>query len=229
MNRTLASSRTAFIFFVLCSSGFAASKEDELRRDVRVAKALILGEVDRVYSYYGDDGEIYSNITLRVGATLKQNRETASVISFTAPGGEVGDIGVRLKNLPHFDPGEPVLVFLAEASTGALTATAKYLMNQERITGFDKTPLEFLLLIRQELDEIGEAVSDREWERSTSFVSRSLQPGRNRASPLNEMAHLLAFHLEIISRVNAVRRNTRYPFGNLDSRLFECGNLVGIV
>lgn len=183
MKRHLFLPQAAFAFFALCRIGFAATGQADLQRDVRVAKAVVLGDVDRVYSYYGDDGEIYSDITLRVGAALKQGRETPSAISFTTPGGEVGDIGVLFSTAPHFDVGETVLVFLEEGGTGSLTATAKYEMNQARITDFDMTPLDLLLQIRKELNEIGQPIRDTEWERSTSFLSRSLlRSGRLAAS-----------------------------------------------
>ena len=110
----------------LATLGFSATKEVDLKRDVRMARAVLTGEVDRLYSYYGKDGEIYSDVTLRVTGSLKQSREVPDSIEFTTPGGEVGDVGVYFTGTPQFKLNEPVLVFLEEDSTGSPVASAKF-------------------------------------------------------------------------------------------------------
>lgn len=186
MSRLSALPRAGFALITLATLGFSATKEVDLKRDVRMARAVLTGEVDRLYSYYGKDGEIYSDVTLRVTGSLKQSRELADSIEFTTPGGVVGDVGVYFTGTPQFKLNEPVLVFLEEDSSGSPVATAKYELNESFLPEVGMRPIELLLKVRENLDEIGEPVRDQEWERASAFVNGK-QPGTLKKSGEDEI------------------------------------------
>ncbi len=186
MNRLSALPWAGCALVSIATLGFSATKEVDLKRDVTMAQAVLTGEVDRLYSYYGNDGEIYSDITLRVTGALKQGREIADTIQFTTPGGEVGDVGVYFTGTPQFKLNEPVLVFLEEDSTGSSIATAKYEMNQAFLPEFGMKPIELLVKIREKLDEIGEPVRDQEWVRASTFIN-SKQPETQKKAGSDEI------------------------------------------
>ncbi len=186
MNRLSALPRAGFALIALAALGFSATKEVDLKRDVRMARAILTGEVNRIYSYYGNDGEIYSDVTLRVTGSLKQSRELADSIEFTTPGGEVGDVGVYFTGTPQFKLNEPVLVFLEEDSTGSAVATAKYELNEGFLAEVGMQPIEVLVKIRENLDEIGQPVREQEWVRASTFVN-SKQPGNQKKAGGDEI------------------------------------------
>lgn len=155
----------------------AATKEVDLRRDTDAAAVVVTGVVDRIYSYYGDDGEIYSDITLRVTGVLKQDAETPDTLTFTIPGGEVGDEGVLFTGVPQFVVDEPVLVFLEASDAGKMMASAKYEMDGRYLPEVKMRGVELVRKIGALLDESGRP--SREWElrRALEFVGKSFNAG----------------------------------------------------
>ncbi len=169
----------AFIAFLsIASLSRASSLEVNLKRDVQAAKAIVMGTVERTNSYYGGDGEIYTDVTLRVSANLKDGFGGPDSITFTSPGGEVGDVGVLFTTAPRFSEGEPVMVFLEETVAGspaglALRATAKYLINLDRVPELGISPLELMLEVGREAGEAGVRVRDNEWRRGAEFLAQN--------------------------------------------------------
>ena len=161
-------------FLSIASLSLASSLEVNLKRDVQAAKAIVMGTVERTNSYYGGDGEIYTDVTLRVSANLKDGFGGPDSITFTSPGGEVGDVGVLFTTAPRFSEGEPVMVFVTGSATGlALRATAKYAMNLDRVPELGISPLELMLEVGREAGEAGVRVRDAEWRRGAEFLAQN--------------------------------------------------------
>lgn len=164
--------RALCVLLLAHSLTFAATKAVDLARDVRAARSVLLGEVSRVYSFYAEDGEIYSDVTLRVTSALKQPRETPATVTFRVPGGIVGDEGVYFTATPFFHENEPALVFLDETSTGELLATAKYEFDGRFLPELNLSASGLLDAIRAELEDSGEPARDFELDRARIFLRR---------------------------------------------------------
>lgn len=106
-------------------------------------------------------------------AVLKQDQETPSQITFTIPGGIVGDEGVLFTSAPNFESSEAALVFLSTNEKGGFDATAKYELDRRYLGEVRMTAKELLLKIREELEEIGDPVREAEWLRANDFLSNS--------------------------------------------------------
>ncbi|UCC39655.1 MAG: hypothetical protein JSV96_18065 [Candidatus Aminicenantes bacterium] len=116
MNRNSLSLKSVLIFFVLifCVSKFnqALMVELSLKELTVGADAIILGEVKKVQSQWSVDGSIILTIaTLQVHEMLKGEISSSQII-IQYPGGEVGDIGLKVSDTPSFGLEEKVLVFL---------------------------------------------------------------------------------------------------------------------
>ena len=56
----------------LLSTALWASRNGDLREHTQAASSIVVGEVTGSRSYYGTDGEIYTDVTIRVSASLKE-------------------------------------------------------------------------------------------------------------------------------------------------------------
>ena len=87
---------------------------------------IVQGTVKAFRSCPSSDGRaIVTEVVLAVSAHLKApaGRSAGGELTLTVPGGEIGDIGMRVGTSPQFSVGEGVLVFLAEAADGSLQLT----------------------------------------------------------------------------------------------------------
>lgn len=76
------------------------------------ADAIILGEVKNIQCQWSMDRSIILTIsTLQIHEILKGNVNNNQVL-VQHPGGEVGDLGLKVSDMPSFQPNEMVLVFL---------------------------------------------------------------------------------------------------------------------
>jgi len=83
-----------------------------LRKLTIEADAIILGEVKNIQCQWSIDKSIILTIvTLQIHEILKGNINSHQVL-IQYPGGEVGDIGLKVSDMPSFRPNEMVLVFL---------------------------------------------------------------------------------------------------------------------
>lgn len=101
-----------FIIFVflLAFPGLA----DKTVRDSEEATHILVGEVTAVEGYYDyneyGDYLIFSRVTVRVDKELKGKAE--KFVSFTVEGGEVGEMGLRVSNMPVFRKGQVHKLYL---------------------------------------------------------------------------------------------------------------------
>lgn len=76
------------------------------------ADAIVLGEVREIQSQWSMDGSVILTIvTLQIHETLKGKINNNQIL-IQHPGGEVGDIGLKVSDMPSFQLKERVLVFL---------------------------------------------------------------------------------------------------------------------
>ena len=168
----------AFLALLFLSlPGFSTPRDSDLKRDLKRAKAVVAGEVTRLHSYYAPDGEIYSDITLRVSGVLKESEATPGLLTFTTPGGIVGEEGVAFSNAPWFEVNEPVLLLLEEWAPGTLSPAAKYDLDGRDIPEVGLKGRALLETVRSILTEQGNAVLDSEWQRTLEFEKTSRKAG----------------------------------------------------
>lgn len=108
--------KSFFTFFplILCSFNLtqALMIKFPLRKLVNGADVIILGKVKKIQCEWSIDQSIILTIaTLQVHEILKGDVDNNQVL-VQYPGGEVGDIGLKVTDMPSFRPKEKVLVFL---------------------------------------------------------------------------------------------------------------------
>ena len=100
------------LFFFVCNFNHALMIKLSLKRLCIGADAIIFGEVKKIQSQWSMDGSIILTIvTLQIHETLKGKIYTNQVL-IQYPGGEVGDISLKVSDMPTFQTNEKVLVFL---------------------------------------------------------------------------------------------------------------------
>lgn len=92
-----------------------AGRTGDLRDHSRDATQIVVGEIASTRSYFGDDGEIYTAVTLNARAALKGSKR-ALPTEFIVPGGVVGDTAVVFSDTPEFTGPESVIVFLKDGA-----------------------------------------------------------------------------------------------------------------
>jgi hypothetical protein len=83
---------------------------------------IITGEVDRVESFRGADGFIYSRAYVLVNDFILGDSET-DIVEVVYPGGVVGGVGMTTSISPTFEEGMQVLLFLKVNDEGEFVLT----------------------------------------------------------------------------------------------------------
>lgn len=85
------------------------------------ADSIIVGTVLERSSYWNNDehARIFTSVTLQVGEGLKGS-VNQDRITVTSPGGEVDEIGQWVSDMPSFNQGEEVVIFLKRLSKAQL-------------------------------------------------------------------------------------------------------------
>ncbi len=87
--------------------------DELLIRLARGAERIVLGTVVATSSFYGPDREIYTDVTIRVEADLKNLLPPAEVV-VTVQGGQIGNTRSWVSDEPTFTLDEQVVVFLLQ-------------------------------------------------------------------------------------------------------------------
>ena len=74
------------------------------------AEQVVNGRVGNTTTEWGDDGLIYTVVTLQADQTL--HHSNAPEVTFRVPGGTVGDLSLTIPGAPVFSVGQDVVVFL---------------------------------------------------------------------------------------------------------------------
>jgi hypothetical protein len=94
----------------------SAARKGTFEDSVREAPSILLGDVVATSSFYASDGEIYTDVVVRVRAKVKDRAgRLSSTLTFRVPGGEVGNVGVAYSETPEFHGAEPVMLLLDDA------------------------------------------------------------------------------------------------------------------
>lgn len=151
----------------LLGASLWASDRPGLRENTRTATAIVMGEVTESRSYYGTDGEIYTDVTVQVNASLKQSKGRAGRLRhFTVKGGTVGDTHVVFSDAPTFAQSENVLVFFAGDAV-----QEKYGLRRGRIPELNQPADAVLDAIEQTLADADEPIADGERRRARAVLS----------------------------------------------------------
>ena len=87
---------------------------------VNGADSVVVGTVVERSSYWNDEHtRIYTSVVLSVEESLKSTTGHDKII-VTLPGGEAEGIGLLVSDMPSFDQGEKVVVFLKKLSKAQL-------------------------------------------------------------------------------------------------------------
>jgi len=87
---------------------------DELLTQLaQAAERIVLGTVVAKSSYYGPDLAIYTDVTIRVAADLKDPSPPAEMV-VTVKGGHIGNTALLVSDEPTFTVGEQVVAFLVQ-------------------------------------------------------------------------------------------------------------------
>lgn len=149
-----------FTISVLSVSGLLASRSGDLREHTKAATNIVLGEVTGNRSYYGNDGEIYSDVTINVSASLKDSsRKAARLRTFTVKGGTVGGTSVMFTDVPTFELNESVVVFFEGDAP-----SEKYALHGERAG-------KLLSDLEQALDDQNSPIAESERQRARAFLT----------------------------------------------------------
>lgn len=87
--------------------------------------AILMGKCSQVQSGWNASGKkVFTEVTVNTTESIKGNMGTQAVI--TVPGGQVGDILYEVSEMPTFQEGEEVLVFLWQHPSGKQLVTGAF-------------------------------------------------------------------------------------------------------
>ncbi len=146
-----------------------ASGPMELERELREARTIVVGHLESKRGFYGPDGEIFSELSFRIDAGLKDGDGRAIrglTLTLTVPGGEVGDVGLLDSTAPELGAGEPVLVLLDEQ----LRATRGFSLGGDTVSGLELRPEELVSLVGLSLVEEGMRIPVEEFRQAQRAI-----------------------------------------------------------
>ncbi len=152
---------------VLSVSGLLASRSGDLREHTRAATNIVLGEVTGNRSYYGSDGDVYSDVTINVSASLKDtSRKAARLRTFTVKGGTVGGTSVMFTDVPTFELNESVVVFFEGD-----VPSEKYALRGGWVPELGERAGKVLGDIEQTLQDLDSPIAESERHRARAFLT----------------------------------------------------------
>jgi len=110
------------------ASTFAAMSDEAL---VAGSQAVIVGEIDQVYSFWNEDGTaVMTDAVVHVDRVLAGS--APAQVTVRTFGGQVGDFRLEADGFPTFQRGEHTVLFLAAGTDGTYRVTG-YQLGQYRI------------------------------------------------------------------------------------------------
>jgi hypothetical protein len=88
---------------------------------------------------------IYTRVVIDVDTTWKGAKRADDTVALSIPGGEVGETGIWVEDMPQFMPGEDVVVFLESDGAGGERVCAqvqgKFAVLDDVVVGADAVPV----------------------------------------------------------------------------------------
>ncbi len=140
----------------------AEAGKSPLEEFINSADSVVVGTVVEQNSYWNDEHTgIYTSVVLSVEEMLK-GTASQDRITVTLPGGEVDEIGEWVSNMPSFDQGERVVVFLKKLPKEQFEVYGGF-RGKFTIAG-DKVGVLPLVKFKERVDKVlkGQALSDEE-------------------------------------------------------------------
>ena len=158
-------------FGLVLSLSLSAARRGAFLDAVREADSIVLGEVITTNSYYGSDGEIYTDVVLQVRSKVKDRAgRVPGTLTFTVPGGQVGDTRVEFSETPAFADKEAVMLMLDANGQPA----EKLELDGDYLPELGKSASVAL----DEIVAAGEALPEFQPERAKEFARKSHRPGK---------------------------------------------------
>lgn len=153
-------------FGLLLSMSLPAARRGAFLDAVKESSGVVLGDVLATNSYYGSDGEIYTDVVLQVRSKVKdRSGRLPGTLTFTVPGGQVGDTRVVFSETPAFAEQEAVMVMLDQAGR----PLEKYELEGDYVPELGKSASQAL----DEIVDAGEALPEFQPERAKDFARKS--------------------------------------------------------
>lgn len=84
------------------------------------ADEIITGTITATQSRWAAGGRIYTDVTLQIADTVKGSLNKTSTVSFSVIGGRIGGIVMKTNEIPSFQKGEEVLLYMRQAAPSRL-------------------------------------------------------------------------------------------------------------
>jgi len=124
------------VVFTLAAATHALMIKIPLKRLASESDAIFIGRVQSVRCEWSLDKRlILSIVTVRVQETLKGHRIVPDII-LEVPGGTLGDLSLKVTNMPTFHEKEEVLVFL-RSITNVAEASHSFTVAQNYIPSYE--------------------------------------------------------------------------------------------
>jgi hypothetical protein len=85
---------------------------------------IVKADVKSMNSYWNESRDfIFTDVILRVVESFKGAIPVSSEVTITVPGGEVGEVGLKVEHAPEFEAGEVVYAFLSPTENSSYRIT----------------------------------------------------------------------------------------------------------
>jgi hypothetical protein len=130
---------------------------------VKRADLVVRGKVIKCESYWGslpwdiNSRIIFTKTTIQITECFKGETGKNEIVIETQ-GGEIGDVGLKVEDMPRFEPNEDVILFLyPQDSKGIRTVVnfdnGKYTLQQGKVVQNNETVSQFISKIKQAVKE----------------------------------------------------------------------------
>lgn len=130
---------------------------------VKTSDLIVRGNVIKSESHWGslawdpNSRIIFTNTTVQITEPYKGEADKSEIIIETQ-GGEIGEIGLMVEDMPQFEPGEEVIVFLTPPDPKGIRRVdnydnGKYTLSEGKIIQNNEPISQFISKIKQTVKE----------------------------------------------------------------------------